>query len=178
MTNLLAKLRVLPAAISLGLAVYGTCANAQATTDAHGAWQIEAPFDAGKPQDRLSLTTHAIGRQDATLSLICNEELPFYYFAVRDSRLADLASGDDIAIVVRVANQVPAIFLVASRGDGSVPVKERVHQTAFSVILSQFVQAGANAVEFKIANHEWTFSLDGFPALTKTFMERCGYPVR
>jgi hypothetical protein len=74
-----------------------------------------------------------------------------------------------------VTNQDPIWFQTALRNGTDIEVRERAHQTAFSIILAQLNQTGAATVEFSAGDRQSTFSLDGFSDLTGLLREHCGY---
>src|SRR5215813_14279527 len=137
------------------LATVALAAPARAASDAprrpqvSGAWRIETAPDPDSQQENFSLATSAVTDQDATFSLWCRPAMPLYYFAIRDARLA-LPSGTEVTLSIRYPGEEPVRWQVAARGDGSVVVQERIHQTAFSPILASLRQTTANTVELAI----------------------------
>src|SRR2546430_2326417 len=84
-----------------------------------GAWRIDSVQDAGSKEENFSLLTTAVGNTDATFSLWCKPDVPLYYFAIRHPRLAELPSGQETTVTVRVGDREPVRFLAASAGGGS-----------------------------------------------------------
>jgi hypothetical protein len=167
---------VVAAASVLALGVQGRAqGDAQRLPSASGAWRIEAQPDAESNQENFSLATSALGDKDATLSLWCKPDLSLFYFAVRDARLAALPSGTEVTLSIRYPNEEAVRWQVASRGDGSIVVQERVHQTAFSLTLASLKQTSAAAAEFAIDGHQWTFSLEGFARSLRALIEACAF---
>src|SRR5262245_58218722 len=140
---------------------------------ASGAWHIETAPDPDSQQEDLSLATSAVADQDATFSLWCRPAMPLYYFAIRDARLA-LRAGAEVTLSIRYPGEEPVRWQAASRGHDSVVVPERVHQTAFSLILMSLRQTTATSVDLAIDDHRWTFRLDGFAPPLAALIDACG----
>jgi len=161
------------------LAAATLAAPARAASDAprrpqaSGAWRIETAPDPDSQQENFSLATSAVTDQDATFSLWCRPAMPLYYFAIRDARLA-LPSGAEVTLSIRYPGEEPVRWQVASPGNGSVVVQERVHQTAFSLILLSLRQTTATSVDLAIDDHQWTFRLDGFAPSLAALIDACG----
>ena len=161
------------------LATVALAAPARAESDAprlpqaSGAWRIETAPDPDSQQEDLSLATSAVADQDATFSLWCRPAMPLYYFAIRDARLA-LRAGAEVTLSIRYPGEEPVRWQVASRGHDSVVVQERVHQTAFSLILMSLRQTTATSVDLAIDDHRWTFRLDGFAPSLAALIDACG----
>lgn len=161
------------------LATVALAAPARAESDAprlpqaSGAWRIETAPDPGSQQEDLSLATSAVADQDASFSLWCRPAMPLYYFAIRDARLA-LQAGAEVTLSIRYPGEEPVRWQVASRDHDSVVVQERVHQTAFSLILMSLRQTTATSVDLAIADHRWTFRVDGFAPSLAAFIDACG----
>ena len=140
-----------------------------------GAWRIDSVQDAGSKEENFSLLTSAVGNKDATFSLRCRPDELLYYFVIRDPQLAELPSGQETAVTVRLGDREPVRFLAASAGGGSLVIQEIVHQTAFTLILASLRQRGAATVELSIADLQWVFSLDGFADSMQSLTERCKF---
>src|SRR5262245_50531146 len=130
------------------LATVALAASARAESDAvrlpqaSGAWRIETAPAPDSQQEDLSLATSAVADHDASFSLWCRPAMPLYYFAIRDARLA-LQAGAEVTLSIRYPGEEPVRWQVVSRGHDSVVVQERVHQTAFSLILMSLRQTTA-----------------------------------
>jgi hypothetical protein len=169
--------RTVPAAVVmafLGLVAWAGQGNAQTIINEKGAWQLTALPDTATAQDKFSLSTREGDRTGAKFSLSCRKDVELYYFTVENARPASLRP-DVPRFSIRVTNQDPIWFQTALRNGTDIEVRERVHQTAFSIILAQLNQTGAATVEFSAGDRQSTFSLDGFSDLTGSLREHCGY---
>jgi len=166
---------VLAAFAVLGVLPCWAQSDPQGVPKQSGAWRIDSVQDADSKEENFSLLTTAVGNTDATFSLWCKPDVPLYYFAIRDPRLAERPSGEETAVTVRLADQEPARFLAASAGSGSVVIREIVHQTAFTLILASLRQRGAATVELSVADLHWVFSLDGFADSMQSLTEHCKF---
>jgi hypothetical protein len=150
------------------------CRLAQGDPQPTGMWRIE-PVPDKETEKSLSLGTSAVNSKDATLSIWCERDVTHYYLAIRDSRLARLPSAAEAAVTVRVGDGEPAQFVGTSRGNGQVIIQERVHQTAFSLILASLSQGGAGRVELSIDDQQWVFPMDGFASAMESLIKQCGF---
>jgi hypothetical protein len=142
---------------------------------ASATWRIESAPDQDSQQEAFSLVTAALGNTGATFGLWCRPDLSLYALIVRDSRLAQLARDAEVTVAVRFPNQEPVRWQAASRGDGSVVIQERTHQTAFTLILASLKQHDGASVELSIGNDQWVFRLDGFSGSLPALIERCEF---
>jgi len=140
-----------------------------------GAWHIEAAPDREPDRQQFSLVTAALDSAGTTLSIRCEPERLLYSLAVKDGELAELARGAEVVISMRQEGEEPARFEGASPGDGTALVQERVHQTAFSLILAAMSRSGAERIDLAVNEHRWVFSLQGFEPALQALTARCGF---
>jgi hypothetical protein len=143
---------------------------------ASGAWHIEPAADSDAKQDDASLRTPALDNSEASLSLRCKPEISLYEFVVRDPRLTRLPAAEEVSFAIRHPGREPARLLAVSRGNGSVVIQERIHQTAFALLLASLLQADGEAVEIAIDDQQWVFPLPGFAAALTSLTAQCGFP--
>src|SRR5262245_12505658 len=132
--------------VALAFGTQAWAENAAQPAEATGAWRIEAAPNADAQQENFSLVTSAIDSDDALFGLWRQPAVPLYYFALRDARSSQ-PSGTEVTLTLRYADQEPVRWQAEARGDGHVVVKERVHQTAFTLILTSLRQTTASTVE-------------------------------
>jgi len=63
---------------------------------------------------------------------------------------------------------------VTASGDGSVVLQERVHQTAFTLMLTSLRQTTVSTIELAVDDHRSTFRLEGFAASLAALIDACG----
>ena len=142
---------------------------------ASAIWRMESAPDQDSQQENFSLVTSAVGNTGATFSLWCRPSLSLYSFVIRDSRLAQLPPDAEVTVAVQFPNQEPVRWQASSRGDGSVVIQERTHQTAFALILTSLKQHDGASVELSIGDDRWVFRLDGFSGSLPALVERCEF---
>jgi hypothetical protein len=159
----------------IGVALAIAQEDPQSVVAEKGKWKITVPAVPNAMQDQFALSTPAIDQSGASFRLACRSDPQIYYFAIPDTRLAELPLGEEAAIEIRMPSQDPVRFQGGSRGDGSIVIQERIQQTAFTIIRNWLIQSDASSIGLAVGNHQWMFSLDGFAALTDLLAERCGY---
>jgi len=147
---------------------------AQAPVDT-GTWRIEPAESGDAKPDEIALRTPAIDNDEASLTLRCRLGVTLYEFVLRDPRLARLPV-DGVSMAMGNGSAEPARLMGVTRGDGSVLVQERAHQTTFSLLLSLAVPADVEKLDLAIGDDRWAFPLHGFTAGLKQLTERCGFP--
>jgi hypothetical protein len=142
---------------------------------AETGWRIEEAATPTSQGREILLVRSATGNAAATFALSCLPDLSIYGFVVRDASLARFARAEEATVRVRVGDGEVVGFTGTARGDGSVIVQEKVHQTPFSLIFAALKQAKGGSAEISIADHQWTFALDGFVEALPKLAERCGF---
>ena len=158
------------------VAVFGTHAWAQGDgqrSKPTGAWRLETAPDSDAQQESFSLVTSAVDNKDATFALGCRPSVPLYFFALHDTRLA-LPAGAEVTLSVRYPDAEPVRWQVTASGDGSVVLQERVHQTAFTLMLTSLRQTTVSTIELAVDDHRSTFRLEGFAASLAALIDACG----
>jgi hypothetical protein len=91
-----------------------------------GKWKIIAPAAPNAMQDKFALSTPAIDQSDASFRLSCRSDPQIYYFAIQDTRLAELhwVRKRPSRYACQVRNR--SAFKGGSRGDGSIVIQERI----------------------------------------------------
>ena len=166
------------ALVAVMLASFVPCLAEEDVTEAPvgtGTWRIEPAESGDAKPDEIALRTPAIDNDEASLTLRCRPDVTLYEFVLRDPRLAKLPA-DGVSIAMGNGRADPTRLMGVARGDGSVLVQERVHQTTFSLLLSLAVPADAEKIELAIGDDRWAFPLHGFTAGLKQLTERCGFP--
>lgn len=148
---------------------------AQGEGVATGTWRIEPAPEAAAKEDPVTLRTSALDSDGTSLALRCRPDVSLYEFVIRDRRLGTLEPGAETRIAIRHPQREPARMLGSARGDGSVVIQERVHQTTFSLLLAALGQDDAGTIELAIADARWLFPLRGFAAALQSLIARCGF---
>jgi hypothetical protein len=139
------------------------------------SWRIEEAATPTYQGREILLARSATGSEAATFALACLPDISVYAFVVRDASLARFARAEEAAVRVQVGDGEVAGFTATARGDGSVILQEKVHQTPFSLIFAALKQAKGGAAEISVADHRWVFALDGFVDALPKLAERCGF---
>jgi hypothetical protein len=146
-----------------------------AMAETSGSWRIEEVATPTYQGREIQLLRSPTGNQGTSFALACLPDTSVYAFVLRDASLARFARAEEAAIRVRVAVGEVVGFTGTARGDGSVILQEKVHQTPFSLILAALKQAKDGSAEISIADHQWAFALDGFVEALPKLAERCGF---
>jgi hypothetical protein len=158
----------------LGLIACTGPSDAQTIINENGAWQIAAPADADTAHDKFSMSTLALDQSGGKFSLSCRKDASVYYFWIEGARPSVPGLEEEARFSIRVTNQDAVWFQTAWRG-GGIEVREGVHQTAFSIVMSLLTEPSAANVEFTVRGDQWPFSLAGFLEARADLRQHCGH---
>ncbi len=165
MTPLRTGLAVAGLVLGMGSAV----AEAQAPTETRGAWRIAAT------EQGFALLAQAADAPDTSFGLACRKEIAVYAFEISSPALKSIPRGEDVRIALQFGSDDPVRFVVAAGANGVVQVIERVHHTAFVLVLSSLNASTAQHLTVSAGEHQWRFSPEGFAALVEPLKQRCGF---
>jgi hypothetical protein len=123
------------------------------------------------------MTTRAIGKSSAMLSVDCKKLDKRYAIVLGDPTLSRLPFGQQVRLDVRASNEQPFQVQGGATGDGNIVIDEIEHQRFFTLILMyMFVTEPApKSIGFSLGPNQWFFSLEGIRPLADKLGQRCGF---